>query len=72
MSARFGTDPFFWNWAMWLVARLVPRSLLQDRAGFVRSLAALVDPMVRAVDKVSGEAVAMRVEVDLEVRWLPQ
>ena len=24
-SARFGTDPFFWNWAMWLVARLVPR-----------------------------------------------
>ncbi len=24
-SARFGTDPFFYNWAMWLVARLVPR-----------------------------------------------
>ena len=32
MSARFGTDPFIWNWAMWLIARLVPRQFLQDRS----------------------------------------
>jgi hypothetical protein len=32
VSARFGTDPFIWNWAMWLIARAVPRSFLQDRS----------------------------------------
>ena len=26
ISARFGTDPDVWNWAMWLMARLVPKS----------------------------------------------
>jgi hypothetical protein len=25
VSARFGTAPFFWNWAMWLTARLSPK-----------------------------------------------
>lgn len=25
VSARFGTDPEFWNWAMVLMARLVPK-----------------------------------------------
>ncbi len=56
VSARFGTDPFVWNWAMWLTARLVPRALLADRQ-FVRSFARLADPLVRAVDKVAGEVV---------------
>lgn len=56
VSARFGTDPFFWNWAMWLTARLLPRSLLNDRE-FVKKFAALSDPFVRAVDKWAGEAV---------------
>lgn len=32
VSARFGTDPFIWNWAMWLVARVCPRQFLQDRS----------------------------------------
>ncbi|KAI8469515.1 MAG: saccharopine dehydrogenase-like protein [Monoraphidium minutum] len=63
VSARFGTDPFIWNWAMWLVARLVPRRFLQNRSQ-VRWLRQLSDPWVRAVDKIAGEAVAMRVEVD--------
>lgn len=26
ISARFGTDPIFWNWAMVLTARLLPKS----------------------------------------------
>lgn len=55
-SARFGTDPFFWNWAMWLTARLLPRSKLNDRE-FVKSFAKMSDPFVRAVDKWIGEAV---------------
>ena len=28
VSARFGTAPFFWNWAMWLTARLAPPGVL--------------------------------------------
>eukprot|EP00983_Pelagomonas_calceolata_P110254 1159650-Pelagomonas_calceolata.AAC.5 len=56
VSARFGTDPFYWNWVMWLMARLLPRSLLNDR-DFVRRFANLSDPFVRAVDAVVGEAV---------------
>lgn len=56
VSARFGTDPFIWNWAMWLTARLVPRSLLNDR-NFVKGFAKLSDPFVRNVDKIIGEAV---------------
>lgn len=67
MSARFGTDPFIWNWLMWLIARLVPRNLLKERNGFVKQLAQLSDPFVRAVDKLVGDSVAMRVEVDFEV-----
>jgi hypothetical protein len=30
ISARFGTDPEVWNWAMWLMARLVPKSECPD------------------------------------------
>jgi hypothetical protein len=32
VSARFGTDPFIWNWAMWIVARVCPPQFLQDRS----------------------------------------
>lgn len=30
-SARFGTDPAFWNWAMIAVARLAGKEFLKDR-----------------------------------------
>ncbi|KAL6745899.1 Saccharopine dehydrogenase [Haematococcus lacustris] len=65
VSARFGTDPFIWNWAMWLMARAMPRKLLNDRT-FVKSFASLSEPAVRLVDKWAGEAVAMKIEVDFE------
>ena len=55
-SARFGTDPAPWNWAMWLMARLVPRQLLADRE-FVGRLVALSDPLVRGLDGLVGETV---------------
>lgn len=61
VSARFGTDPFFWNWAMWLTARLIPRNLLNDR-NFVKGFAALSDPLVRTVDKWAGETVVRATE----------
>ncbi|MEW5311277.1 MAG: hypothetical protein WDW38_003005 [Sanguina aurantia] len=63
VSTRFGTDPFVWNWLMWLMARLIPRFLLND-VKFAQSMAKLSDPLVRTVDKLVGEAVAMRIEID--------
>lgn len=32
VSARFGTSPFFWNWAMDAMTRFVPSELLRDRS----------------------------------------
>jgi hypothetical protein len=63
ISARFGTDPAPWNWGMVLVSRLVPRSILSDPKA-TRSLSKLLDPLVRAVDGLVGEKVAMLVEVE--------
>jgi len=63
VSARFGTDPEFWNWAMVLLARLVPKRMLNDREA-VASIAKLADPLVRAVDSIVGEKVSMKIEVD--------
>lgn len=44
---------------MWLVARVVPRSLLSSPE-FAKSLAGLVGPLITLVDKAVGEAVAMK------------
>jgi len=32
VSARFGTDPAIWNWAMIAVARLCSKEFLRDRS----------------------------------------
>lgn len=61
ISARFGTAPDIWNWAMVAVARLVPKSVLEDRES-VSKFAQLVDPLVRVVDMAVGERVAMLVD----------
>jgi len=68
ISARFGTAPEVWNWAMWALARLVPRSVLENPSA-VAGLAKAIDPLVRAVDAVVGEQVAMLVEVELSGEW---
>ncbi|KAK9917892.1 hypothetical protein WJX75_009328 [Coccomyxa subellipsoidea] len=65
VSARFATAPIFWNWAMVAVARLAPKGFLEDR-NKSKWLASLADPWVRLVDPFIGEAVGMRVDVDLE------
>eukprot|EP00873_Tetraselmis_striata_P024375 jgi/Tetstr1/444639/TSEL_032487.t1 len=62
VSARFGTSEL-WNWAMVAVARLAPKSMLENREA-VSKFAALSDPLVRAVDKIVGEKVSMKIEVD--------
>uniref|UniRef100_A0A7N2KMS5 Saccharopine dehydrogenase NADP binding domain-containing protein n=1 Tax=Quercus lobata TaxID=97700 RepID=A0A7N2KMS5_QUELO len=60
VSARFGTAPFFWNWAMEAMTSLLPAEFLRDRSK-VQELVQLFDPVVRSVDKVAGERVSMRV-----------
>jgi len=64
VSARFGTDPEPWNWAMVALARVVPKSILQDPVA-VRPLVSLTEPIVRLVDGLVGERVAMLIEVQL-------
>ncbi|CAD7702629.1 unnamed protein product [Ostreobium quekettii] len=65
VSARFGTSPQVWNWVMWLMARLVPKDVLQDREA-MSVLANISEPMIRLVDLFVGETVAMRVDAELE------
>lgn len=63
ISARFGTAPNIWNWGMVALARLVPKSILENPQS-VSSLAKVLDPAIRAIDALVGEQVAMLVEVE--------
>lgn len=63
VSARFGTAPFFWNWGMAIMANLLPPEFLRDRRK-VQQLVEVFDPLVRAVDGISGERVSMRVDLE--------
>nr|XP_027101222.1 uncharacterized protein LOC113720754 isoform X2 [Coffea arabica] len=63
VSARFGTAPFFWNWGMLAMTNLLPAEFLRDRSK-VQQLVQAFDPLVRAVDKFSGERVSMRVDLE--------
>ncbi|GBG69168.1 hypothetical protein CBR_g3868 [Chara braunii] len=67
VSARFGTDPFFWNLAMEAVAALVPKEMLQDR-NKVEPLVKLSYPFVQAFDKYVGEKMSMRAEADADAQ----
>ncbi|XP_061362444.1 uncharacterized protein LOC133306179 [Gastrolobium bilobum] len=63
VSARFGTAPFFWNWGMEAMTKLLPSEFLRDR-NRVGRLVELFDPVVRAIDGIAGECVSMRVELE--------
>lgn len=65
VSARFGTDPAFWNWAMVATARFVPVKILTDRAK-IRAFAKKTNPVIKLVDPLIGEKVGMRVDLELE------
>jgi hypothetical protein len=49
---------------MWLLARVAPADLLTSRDA-VKAFANWVGPLVRATDSFAGEAVGMRVELQL-------
>ncbi|RID56894.1 hypothetical protein BRARA_F00310 [Brassica rapa] len=63
VSARFGTSPFFWNWGMEIMTKLLPAEVLRDRTK-VQQMVDLFDPVVRATDSFSGERVSMRVDLE--------
>ncbi|CAI8617230.1 unnamed protein product [Vicia faba] len=63
VSARFGTAPFFWNWGMEAMTKLLPSEFLRDRSK-VQRMVELFDPVVRAVDGFAGERVSMRVDLE--------
>ncbi|XP_004505659.1 uncharacterized protein [Cicer arietinum] len=63
VSARFGTSPFFWNWGMEAMTKLLPSEYLRDRSK-VQRLVELFDPVVRATDGFAGERVSMRVDLE--------
>ncbi|KAL3138840.1 hypothetical protein ABBQ32_005673 [Trebouxia sp. C0010 RCD-2024] len=64
VSARFGTDPAFWNWAMVATARFLPVKIITDRAK-IRSFAKATSPVIKAIDPIIGEKVGMRVDLEL-------
>lgn len=63
IAARFGTSPGIWNGAMAALAAVVPRSVLQDPKA-AAAIAGALDPLVRAVDALVGETMAMRVDLE--------
>ncbi|XP_042513376.1 uncharacterized protein LOC122088245 isoform X2 [Macadamia integrifolia] len=63
ISARFGTAPFFWNWGMEAMTSLYPAEFLRNRSK-VQQLVQQLDPLVRAIDAIAGERVAMRVDLE--------
>ncbi|KAL5566684.1 hypothetical protein UlMin_029848 [Ulmus minor] len=63
VSARFGTAPFFWNWGMEAMTSLFPPEFLRDKSK-VQELVQMFDPVVRAVDGISGEHMSMRVDLE--------
>ncbi|KAL6518994.1 hypothetical protein OROHE_017418 [Orobanche hederae] len=62
INARFGTAPFFWNWTFSAFIKLMPVELLKDK-NIVQLLSKLSYPFIRAVDKISGEKAAIRVDL---------
>ncbi|XP_059430218.1 uncharacterized protein LOC132163857 [Corylus avellana] len=63
VSARFGTAPFFWNWGMEAMTTHLPAEFLRDRSK-VQVLVQLLDPLVRSVDRIAGERLSMRIDLE--------
>ncbi|KAM0837129.1 hypothetical protein ACQ4PT_061867 [Festuca glaucescens] len=63
VDARFGTDPFIWNWGMETLANFLPAVFLRDK-NIILKLTEFVDPFIRVIDSIVGEHVAMRIDLD--------
>ncbi|RYR69640.1 hypothetical protein Ahy_A03g016191 [Arachis hypogaea] len=63
VSARFGSAPFFWNWGMENLTKVLPLEFLRDRSKVGR-LVELFGPLIEAVDGIVGEHISMRVDLE--------
>ncbi|KAF3327161.1 Saccharopine dehydrogenase NADP binding domain-containing protein [Carex littledalei] len=63
VSARFGSEPFFWNWGMQAFARILRKETVRDKDEILRFVQ-LIDPLIRVVDNISGQSLSMRVDLD--------
>ncbi|KAI3450018.1 hypothetical protein Pfo_006683 [Paulownia fortunei] len=62
VSARFGTAPFFWNWTISAIIRLLPAEFLRDK-NIVQWLVPLSYPLIRIIDAISGETASIKVDL---------
>ena len=69
VSARFGTAPPLWNWTMASMARVLPPSVLRQRAD---QIARLGSPLIRAVDRFVGARTGVRVDCMRQVEHAPR
>ncbi|XP_078152160.1 uncharacterized protein LOC144547399 [Carex rostrata] len=63
VSARFGSEPFLWNWGMQAFARILPKETVRHKDE-IRRFVQLIDPLIRVVDNISGQSLSMRVDLD--------
>uniref|UniRef100_A0ACD5WU06 Uncharacterized protein n=1 Tax=Avena sativa TaxID=4498 RepID=A0ACD5WU06_AVESA len=63
VDARFGTDPFIWNWGMETFANFLPSDILRNN-NIILKLTEFVEPLVRVIDGIVGEHVAMRIDLE--------
>ncbi|KAL9169183.1 hypothetical protein ABFS82_04G063700 [Erythranthe guttata] len=62
ISARFGTAPFFWNWTLSAMIKILPTEILKNK-NIVQMLVQLSYPMIRAVDVISGQNASIKVDL---------
>ncbi|KAK6164095.1 hypothetical protein DH2020_000959 [Rehmannia glutinosa] len=62
VSARFGTAPFFWNWAISALIKQFPAEYLRDK-NIVQRLVPVAYPIIRAMDAISGETFSIKVDL---------
>ena len=61
VTSRVGTAPEMWNWATWALARL-PTALRSDLT-WLDNAATFMVPWVHRLDRLVGEALAIRIDV---------
>ena len=62
VEARFGTDPGLYNAIMSVMSKVLPREFLANQEN-AKLLASISMPLVKLTDTISGQALAMRVDV---------
>ena len=65
VETYFGTAPYFWNTLFFLMANIIPQSILKNRQ-LMSIFAGISLPMVRLVDSLVGSSNGIRVDLLLK------